>query len=93
MKQLYEQENILLGRKRYAFEIEHVGSATPKKQELKEQLAKKLGVDASKISICHVYTNYGSNVSKAIIHVYEDEKLLTFLEIPKGKKAKAPSAK
>ena len=93
MKQTYEKEHALLGRKRYTFEIEHQGQSTPKKIELKEQLAKKLGVDAAKISIIEVHTNYGSNISNVSVHVYEDEKLLKFLETPKGKKAAAPAAK
>lgn len=92
MKSIHEKQSALLGRKEYTFEIEHAGQATPKRSELKEQIAKKLGVDAAKLNIKHVYTNYGSNVSTVIVNVYEDETLMKLLEIPKGKKAKPAPA-
>ncbi len=93
MKQIQEKENLLLGRKRYTFEIEHSGKATPKKVEIKEEIAKKLGAEPGKIAVRHVYTNYGANNSKVIVHVYEDEKVMKFLEPPKGKKPVAAAAK
>ncbi len=92
MKQTEEKHHPLLGRKRYTFEFEHQGQATPTKKIVKEEIAKKLNLEASKVAIRHVYTNYGSNISKVIAQVYEDEKILKLLETPKGKKPVAAQA-
>lgn len=86
MNKLYERENILLGRKRYAFEIDHPGKGTPKKEELKEEFAQKLKVPSDQLNIKHIYTNFGKNTSKVIINVYEDRDVMKLLETPKGKK-------
>ncbi|MFA4887584.1 MAG: hypothetical protein WC595_05190 [Candidatus Nanoarchaeia archaeon] len=92
MKLDKEKDHPLLGRKRYTYMYEHAGQATPKKTAIKEELSKKLGVGQEKISIRNVLTQYGVNTSKVIVHIYEDEKLMAFLEPPKGKKA-APAKK
>ena len=86
MKQLHEKQYLLLGRKSYTFEFEHQGKATPTKKDLKEQISKKLNVPIEKINIQHIYTSYGSNLSKVNVNVYEEEQTLKFLETPKGKK-------
>ena len=93
MKLKAEKDNKLLGRKSYTYEIEHSGKSTPKKADIKEEIAKKAGVDASRVTIRHIFTGYGANTSKVIAHVYEDEKVMTLLEPPKGKKPAAGAAK
>ena len=89
MKLNKETNQVLLGRKSYDYTYEHAGQSTPKKTAIKEELSKKLGIGQEKISIRHVVTQYGANTSQVTVHIYEDEKLLSFLEPPKGKKAPA----
>ncbi len=93
MKQVSEKENQLLGKKSYVYEIEHAGSASPKKTELKEQLSKKLGAPIEKIVVRNILTTYGSNTSIVEVEVYEDEKVMKLLAPQKGKKPAAAKAK
>ncbi len=97
LKKIKEHEYPLLQRTRITYEVEHEKEATPAKAKLKEEIAKSLKVEPNLIAIRHIYSKFGAQKSKIIVHVYEDEKTLKFLEPPKGKKVekkeKAPAAK
>lgn len=80
IKLIYQKENPLLNRKRVAFEVDHSKKETPSRIDLKKKIAENLKVDKSLISIRHVYTKYGKDSSKVIVHVYETEKDLNSLE-------------
>lgn len=88
MKKLKEVKAPLLKRTRITYEIEHPNAATPKKEDIKKKVAEELNVKPELVSIRHIYSHFGSNKSKIIVHVYESEKDLKFLETPKGKKEK-----
>ncbi|MBI5391651.1 hypothetical protein HZB00_01480 [Candidatus Woesearchaeota archaeon] len=92
LKQITEIESPLLGRKRYTFEIDHPGKATPKRAEIKEEIAKKVNTTPEKVAIRHIFTQFGAEKSKIIVYIYNDEKTLKRLEPPKGKKS-APKQK
>ena len=77
----------LLGRKRVTFEVEHLGSATPSRQSLKDELSKKYNVGHELIAIRIVSTQFGMNKSKVEVHIYDDANVLKMLEPPKGKKS------
>ncbi|HLC58358.1 MAG TPA: 30S ribosomal protein S24e [Candidatus Nanoarchaeia archaeon] len=94
-KNLKEQSSILLSRKRIEFIVPHTNATTPKKEDIKQQIAKKHNVKPELVSIAHIYTNFGNSESKVFATIYEDEKLLKLLETRKGKKvapAKAAGA-
>jgi small subunit ribosomal protein S24e len=94
MKVLSEKEMPLLARKRIKFEVLHPETSTPKKENLKADVAKQYNVAPELVSIRHVYGKFGRQKSKIIAHIYKDEKTMKFLETPKGKKAgAAPAAK
>lgn len=96
MKILKEKEMPLLARKRINFEVNHAEKSTPSRESLKIEISKQLNVKPELVSIRHIYPKFGQNKSKAVVHVYEDEKTLKFLETPKGKKTKKeqkPAAK
>lgn len=82
---IYDKENKLLSRRRVAFEVAHEKTSTPKKEDLKKEIAKHLKTDENLIVIKHVYSKFGMNKSKIIANVYEDEKLLKTLESKKEK--------
>ena len=86
MKKLYERDSQLLQRKRIAFEIPHENKPTPKKEEIKKQIASELNIDENLIVIKHIYTNYGEHKSKAIVNVYKDMNILKKLDAKKVKK-------
>ena len=93
MKPVQSSENNLLERKEYVFEVDHAGAATPKREELKKQIAESLGVAPEKVSIVEVRTGYGANSSIVFVRVYADENVLKLFEKPKGKKPQAGAAK
>lgn len=89
---LEEIDSGLLGIKRLVLEVEHASSATPKKVDIKKEVAKKYSVEENLVAIRNVFTNFGMNTSKVLVNIYSNEKDLKFLEKPKGKKAEAPKA-
>lgn len=93
MKKLYERDSQLLQRKRIAFEISHENKPTPKKEEVKKQIASELNVDENLVVMKHVYTDYGEHKSKVIVHVYKDANILKKLDTKKVKKVKENAEK
>ena len=85
LKIIYDKENKLLPRRRVAFEVAHEKAYTPKKEDLKKEIAKFLKTEENLIVMKHVYSKFGVDKSKVIIHVYEDEKLLKKLDSKKEK--------
>ena len=85
LKIIYDKENKLLLRRRVAFEVAHEKSSTPKKEDLKKEIAKFLKTEENLIVMKHVYSKFGMGKSKIITQVYEDEKLLKILETKKLK--------
>ena len=75
MKKLYERDSQLLQRKRIAFEIPHEKKPTPKKEDIKKQIASELNIDENLIVIKHIYTNYGEHKSKTIVNLYKDKRI------------------
>ncbi len=92
MQKLKETEMPLLARKRIKFELEHPGTSTPNKINLKETIANKYKTKPELVAIRHVYTRFGSQKARVIAHIYDDEKVLKYLEPPKGKKSEAKKA-
>lgn len=92
-----DKENPLLNRREIEFEVEHEGSATPKKLEVSEMLAAKLNAN-TKLMIVRFYTQFGSNVSRGSCMVYKDSAAMeraepTKLLNEKKRLGKAPEAK
>ena len=85
LKIIYDKENKLLLRRRVAFEVAHEKASTPKKEDLKKEIAKFLKIEENLIVMKHVYSKFGADKSKIITHVYEDEKLLKTLDSKKEK--------
>jgi len=93
MKKLYEKDSQLLQRKRIAFEIPHENKPTPKKEEIKKQIASELNVDENLVVMKHIYTDYGEHKSKVIVNVYKDANILKKLDTKKVKKVKENAEK
>ena len=74
-----EKETPLVSRKRVTAWINHTGR-TPSRVEILSGLSKKLKVDKELISIRHIYTRFGEQRVKLIIHVYNDKDSLVKLE-------------
>lgn len=90
MKILQETESPLFDRKNLILEIEYAKGATPKKDEIKKQIASKFKVNENQISIEHTKTNFGGKFLKVECDIYKNEALLKKFEIKK-KEVKAKS--
>ena len=79
MELVKEREMKLLSRKRLALVIENKG-VTPSRQELINQVAEKFKVKPGLVVIKHIYQQFGQNMTKLIVHIYEDEKKMKMFE-------------
>ena len=76
----------LLSRKRYALEISGF-EITPKKDALKQEVAKKLNVEVSVLSLKGIHQHYGKKSASVNALVYSSPEELKRVE-PKKKKEK-----
>jgi len=84
MKILSQEESKLLERKNLVLEVDHTLKSTPKKDLIKDEIAKFLKVEEKLLVIKHVYTGFGKSSSKVEVYVYDNEKALKEVE-PKKK--------
>ncbi|GAB6945842.1 hypothetical protein JCM14467A_26240 [Vulcanisaeta sp. JCM 14467] len=71
-KLLNIRENKVIGRKEVTAEAWHVGLPTPSRVQLREEIAKAMGVDVKQVYIIRVITEYGKHRSIIEAHVYDD---------------------
>jgi len=74
-----EKETPLLGRKRFTMWADYQGS-TPSRVKFCNEIANKLKVSKDLVVIRHIYTRFGEQRSKLLIHIYDDEKTMIELE-------------
>ncbi|MAG45700.1 MAG: hypothetical protein CMH63_02940 [Nanoarchaeota archaeon] len=88
MKKLKETPSPLINRTRVEYEIEHFQKSTPKKDDLKAQLAKELKTQEDTIHVKHIFSHFGSSKSKIIADIYKTkEDLKKYVKIKKKKVA------
>jgi Ribosomal protein S24E len=66
------RDNKVVGRKEVTAEVWHVGLPTPSRLQLREEVAKALGVDVKQVYVIRVITEYGRHRSIIEAHVYDD---------------------
>ena len=71
-KLLNIRENKVIGRKEVTAEAWHVGLPTPSRVQLREEIAKAMGVDVKQVYVVRVITEYGRHRSLIEAHVYDD---------------------
>ena len=94
MELIKENEMKLLSRKRLTLMRENKG-ATPSRQDLIKEVAKQFNAKEDLIIIKHVYSQFGEDKTKVIVHVYSDKNKMKFFEHANllkkhEKKAEAP---
>ncbi|ADY01334.1 30S ribosomal protein S24e [Vulcanisaeta moutnovskia 768-28] len=72
LKLLNIRENKVFGRKEVSAEAWHVGLPTPSRLQLREEIAKAMGVDVKQVYVVRVITEYGRHRSTIEAHVYDD---------------------
>ncbi|MCG2880018.1 MAG: 30S ribosomal protein S24 [Vulcanisaeta sp.] len=65
------RDNRVIGRKEVTMEVWHVGLPTPSRLQMREEVAKALGVDIKQVYIIRVVTEYGRHRSIVEAHVYD----------------------
>jgi len=75
-----KRENKLLKRTEYIFKIFHDGKGTPKRDEVKDAIADKLGVNKELIVIKKIKTPFGVNEALVDAVLYWDKNHLLEVE-------------
>lgn len=91
IKILSESKMPLLGRKTVSLSVTALKQPTPSKAELSKEIASKLKVEESILSIKRVSQDFGSNNCKVLVNVYSSPEELKKYEVynkkPKKKAA------
>jgi ribosomal protein S24E len=80
------KKNPLMKREEYEISIDHAGKATPSRQEILKEVAKKTGNKADLVIVDRIFTDAGKSVSKVRALAYAKTE-----DIPKGKLEKMKS--
>jgi len=80
VKVLRDVENKVLNRKELILRIDHIGSKTPTRNEVRELVSSMFSVPSNLVIVRKLRTLTGTNVTEAHIHVYKDEKSLQEIE-------------
>jgi len=78
---LFDKRNLLVKRREVGLQIAiPSGQSTPSRKQLKEQIAKTLGVDSNLIVISKVEPRYGSNIVRIYANIYDSQDKITIFE-------------
>lgn len=80
LKIVEKDENPLLKRTEVRFEVDHAGAATPKRLDVRKQLAGELGVPEDTVVIEKFATMHGRQVASGIARAYDSRERLEELE-------------
>lgn len=87
MRKLKETKFPLLNRIEVIYEIEHARQPTPRKEQVKKQIAAELKINEDLINIYKVATNFGVSRTRITADVYNSKEDMEIL-IKKNKKTK-----
>lgn len=88
-----ESENKLFNRREIRFTASYSGSRTPSKDEVKEEICKKLSLNPDMTVVISINQAYGSNSSEVVVHSYsKKEAMERLVRQPKEKKEGAKAA-
>jgi ribosomal protein S24E len=71
IKILEERANPLLHRHEYRFEIAHATAATPKRDDVRVELAKLVKAPKDRVIVERMHARFGTAVTRGDAHVYE----------------------
>ena len=86
MKVLKDFNNKLCDRVEYEIEIIHDKKETPKREDVKKNIAKLLKIKEDLIALKGIYTKYGISKSKVYVNIYNNEESFKNFEIRNKKK-------
>jgi len=71
IKILEERANPLLHRREFRFEVAHATAATPKRDEVRAELAKLVRAPKDRVIVERMHARFGTAVSRGDANVYE----------------------
>lgn len=78
---VYDKRNLLLKRREVGLQLSiSSGQPTPSRKQLKEQIAKTLGVDPNQIVIIRVRPEYGKNLVRVELNIYDSPEKVPSIE-------------
>lgn len=75
-----KRENHLLNRVEVDFKVAHAASPTPKRDQVREELAKELKVTKDRVVIDHMESSFGRGVTSGYAKVYKTKEDVLKLE-------------
>jgi len=76
-----KKEVPLLSRTRVQL-VAEFEKATPKRDDIRKEVAKKAGADEKLTIVRHIYSQFGKRKAKVIAHIYKNEKDMKMIEDP-----------
>lgn len=78
---LYDRRNLLVKRREVGLRLSvPSGQPTPSRKQLKEQIAKVLGVDQAQIVIVKVRPEFGTNIIRVEANIYDSPESVPLIE-------------
>jgi len=93
VKIVEERYNPLIGRKEVKLLIAHIGKSTPRRYELRQEVAKMYNVPLECVYVIKITTRYGQGLSIARVHIYDDPKRAEEIEEEHIKRRNMPPKK
>ena len=78
---LKETENKTLARKEVEFKIDHQGSTTPSRADVRDKIVAQYDASASTVVVRSLDTKFGVGISKGIARIYNDEAQMKRVEL------------
>lgn len=75
-----EKDNRILGRREVRFSIQHVGTATPKRAEVRQALAAKYSTDQDRVVVDALHAAFGQGATVGYAKIYGTKEAALKLE-------------
>jgi ribosomal protein S24E len=77
---LEEKENKPLSRKEISFRVEHMGTTTPSRADIKSKIVAQFDANTSAVVITNLNTHFGIGITKGSARIYSDPELMKRVE-------------
>ena len=77
---LEEKENKPLSRKEISFRVEHTGTTTPSRADIKSKLVAQFDADASAVVVTNLDTKFGIGITNGSARIYSDPEQMKRVE-------------
>jgi ribosomal protein S24E len=78
---LQEKENKPLARKEIDFRVEHIGSTTPSRADVKAKIVAQFDADAASVVIRSLDTKFGAGMTEGSARIYTDPEQMKRVEL------------